>query len=175
MALPHKFHPPARYLISYILPYHGSPSDDSRNWDKSLNKYLNCSSNRSPQHNLHPHPRLPLCLFLAPQPSSSSKSEFSSTTQAWHPSEKPRTADLRENFNSTFNANITSVAAVTNTFLSLLHLSPNPKAINISSGCASLTQFLNGKLPPTAVVAYSVSKAAQRKYISKGVTSTMKS
>jgi NAD(P)-dependent dehydrogenase (short-subunit alcohol dehydrogenase family) len=52
------------------------------------------------------------------------------------------------------------VAAVTNTFLSLLHLSPNPKAINISSGLASPTQFSNGKLLSTAVVAYSVSKAA---------------
>ena len=68
--------------------------------------------------------------------------------------------DLRENFNSTFNVNITSVAAVTSTFLPLLHLSPNPKVINISSGRASLTRSSNGNLPPTAVVAYSVSKAA---------------
>jgi NAD(P)-dependent dehydrogenase (short-subunit alcohol dehydrogenase family) len=68
--------------------------------------------------------------------------------------------DLRENFNSTFNANITSVAAVTRTFLPLLHLSQNPKVINISSGRASLTRSSNGNLPPTAVVAYSVSKAA---------------
>ena len=71
-----------------------------------------------------------------------------------------RLLDMRENFNSTFNANITSVAAVTNTFLSLLHLSPNPKVINISSGRASLTRSSTGNLPPTAVVAYSASKAA---------------
>jgi NAD(P)-dependent dehydrogenase (short-subunit alcohol dehydrogenase family) len=68
--------------------------------------------------------------------------------------------NLRENFNSTFNVNITSVVAVTNTFLPLLHNSLNPKVINISSGRASLTRSSNGNLPPTAVVAYSVSKAA---------------
>jgi NAD(P)-dependent dehydrogenase (short-subunit alcohol dehydrogenase family) len=68
--------------------------------------------------------------------------------------------NLRENFNSTFNANITSVPAVTSAFLSLLHLSPNPKVISISSGRASLTQSSNRKLPPTAVVAYTVSGAA---------------
>jgi NAD(P)-dependent dehydrogenase (short-subunit alcohol dehydrogenase family) len=67
---------------------------------------------------------------------------------------------LRDNFNSTFNANITSVAGVTTAFLPLLHFSPNPKVINISSGRASLSRSSNGNLPPTAVVAYSVSKAA---------------
>jgi len=68
-------------------------------------------------------------------------------------------ADLRENFNSTFNANITSVAAVTSTFLPLLHLSPNPKVINMSSGRASLSRSAKGDTPPTVVVSYSLSKA----------------
>jgi NAD(P)-dependent dehydrogenase (short-subunit alcohol dehydrogenase family) len=68
--------------------------------------------------------------------------------------------DMRKSFNSTFDANITSVAAVTSTFLPLLHLSPNPKVINISSGRASLSRSAIGNMPPTAVVAYSISKTA---------------
>ncbi|KAE9371474.1 NAD(P)-binding protein [Stipitochalara longipes BDJ] len=69
-------------------------------------------------------------------------------------------SDLRESFNSTFDANITSVAAVTSTFLPLLHLSLDPKVVNISSGRASLSRSAVGNMPPTAVVAYSISKAA---------------
>jgi len=69
-------------------------------------------------------------------------------------------SDVRESFKSTFDANITSVATVTSTFLALLHLSSTPKVINISSGRASLSRSAVGNMPPTAVVAYSVSKAA---------------
>lgn len=69
-------------------------------------------------------------------------------------------SDLRENFNTTFNTNITSIAAVTSTFLPLLHLSKSPKVINVSSGRGSLTRSANGNMPATVVVAYSVSKAA---------------
>ncbi|KAH7417817.1 hypothetical protein BKA64DRAFT_180059 [Cadophora sp. MPI-SDFR-AT-0126] len=68
--------------------------------------------------------------------------------------------DTRENFTKTFSTNITSLYTVTLAFLPLLHLSLTPKVINISSGRASLTRSSDGKLPPTQVVSYSVSKAA---------------
>ena len=74
------------------------------------------------------------------------------------PSSSPK--DIRENFNATFNTNITSLYTVTLAFLPLLHLSTTPKVINISSGRASLTRSSDGKLPPTKVVSYSISKAA---------------
>lgn len=67
---------------------------------------------------------------------------------------------MRDSFNATFNANVTSVAAVTSVFLPLLRLSSNPKVIHISSGRASLQRSTEGKLPPTAVVSYSISKVA---------------
>ncbi len=67
---------------------------------------------------------------------------------------------MRENFNSTFNANITSVMAVTSTFLPLLHKSQEPKVVNVSSGRGSVTRSANSQLPPTAVVSYGVSKSA---------------
>jgi hypothetical protein len=41
---------------------------------------------------------------------------------------------LGQNFDSTFTINITSVAVVISTFMTLLHLSLNPKVINISLG-----------------------------------------
>lgn len=69
-------------------------------------------------------------------------------------------ADLRNSFNTTFNGNITSVAAVTNAFLPLLRLSSYPTVIHISSGRASLQRSTSGHFPPTAVVAYSISKVA---------------
>lgn len=78
---------------------------------------------------------------------------------------------LRSSFNNTLNTNVTSVAATTTAFLPLLHSkdpnpSPNtnlnitPRIINISSARASLTNSSQGKMPPTQVVSYSVSKAA---------------
>ncbi len=48
----------------------------------------------------------------------------------------------------------------TSIFQPLLHKSTAPKVINISSGRASLSNAANGKLPPTQVVSYSVSKTA---------------
>jgi NAD(P)-dependent dehydrogenase (short-subunit alcohol dehydrogenase family) len=66
--------------------------------------------------------------------------------------------ELRESYNSTFNANITSVATITSVFLPLLHQSTHGKVINISSGRASLHNSTTGHMPPTAVVSYSVSK-----------------
>jgi NAD(P)-dependent dehydrogenase (short-subunit alcohol dehydrogenase family) len=66
--------------------------------------------------------------------------------------------ELRENFNTTFNTNITSIAAVTSTFLPLLHKSSSPKVINISSGRASLGLASKGLLPKSVSVSYGVSK-----------------
>jgi NAD(P)-dependent dehydrogenase (short-subunit alcohol dehydrogenase family) len=69
-------------------------------------------------------------------------------------------ADLRDSFNKTFNANLTSVAAVTSAFLPLLRHSPHPRVIHVSSGRASLQRSTAANFPPTAVVAYSISKVA---------------
>lgn len=68
-------------------------------------------------------------------------------------------ADIRSNFADTFNANIASVYVTTSLFQPLLHRSKAPKVINISSGRASLTRSSTGNMPPTQVIAYSVSKA----------------
>lgn len=64
--------------------------------------------------------------------------------------------EQRQTFHTIFNTNITSIAVTTTALLPLLPA----KVINISSGRASLQRSVNGKLPPTAVVAYSVSKTA---------------
>jgi NAD(P)-dependent dehydrogenase (short-subunit alcohol dehydrogenase family) len=69
-------------------------------------------------------------------------------------------ADVRESYAKTFDANITSVFLVTTTFLPLLRESPAPKVINISSGRGSFTLSQSPDFPPTAVISYSVSKAA---------------
>lgn len=69
-------------------------------------------------------------------------------------------ADLRDSFNATFNANVTSVAAVTSTFLPLLRRSSDPRVIHVSSGRASLTRSTGANFPPTAAVSYSISKVA---------------
>lgn len=69
-------------------------------------------------------------------------------------------ADMRENFNTTFNANITSVMAVTSTFLPLLHKAEEPRVINVSSARGSVTRSANGHMPPAVVVSYGVSKSA---------------
>lgn len=72
-------------------------------------------------------------------------------------------ARTRESFNSTFNTNVTSLYLLTDTLLPLLRLSPSPngaKVINISSGRASLTRSQDPNFPPTAVLSYSISKAA---------------
>ena len=68
--------------------------------------------------------------------------------------------DFRSAYDITFSTNITSVALVTAAFLPLLYASLAPKVINVSSARGSLTRSTQGKLPPTAAVAYSVSKTA---------------
>ena len=69
-------------------------------------------------------------------------------------------SNLRASYNAIFDTNVTSVAALMTAFLPLLTLSPHPRIINISSGRASLTRSSSADLPPTQVVAYSVSKTA---------------
>lgn len=69
-------------------------------------------------------------------------------------------ANLRNSSNATFNSNITSVAAVTSTFLPLLRLPSHPRVIHISSGRASLQRITEANFPPRAVVAYLISKVA---------------
>jgi NAD(P)-dependent dehydrogenase (short-subunit alcohol dehydrogenase family) len=69
-------------------------------------------------------------------------------------------SEVRENFSSTFNANITSIYTTSTIFLPLLRGSSEPKVINISSGRASITRSANGDLPPTKVLSYGVSKTA---------------
>lgn len=49
---------------------------------------------------------------------------------------------LRESYNHVLNTNLTSVAVITTIFLPLLHKSPDPKVINISSGLGSMTKRL---------------------------------
>ncbi|KAF8846958.1 NAD(P)-binding protein [Acephala macrosclerotiorum] len=68
--------------------------------------------------------------------------------------------EIRQNFNETFNANITSIMAITQTFLPLRRKGRKGKVINVSSARGSITRSANGLLPPTAVVSYGVSKSA---------------
>jgi len=69
-------------------------------------------------------------------------------------------SDFREVYNRVFDANITSVALVTNIFMSLLIASPDARVINVSSGRGSVAQVTGLKNPPTASIPYSISKTA---------------
>ncbi|MCJ1249574.1 hypothetical protein MMC30_006800 [Trapelia coarctata] len=73
-------------------------------------------------------------------------------------------SNLRASWDATFSTNVTSAACVTAAFLLLLRLAASatyrPMIILISSARASLHLSDNGGLPPTKVVAYSVSKTA---------------
>jgi NAD(P)-dependent dehydrogenase (short-subunit alcohol dehydrogenase family) len=69
-------------------------------------------------------------------------------------------AKTRESFNTTFNTNITSIYLLTTALLPMLRLSASPRVINVSSGRASFALSTTPDFPPTAVVSYSVSKAA---------------
>jgi NAD(P)-dependent dehydrogenase (short-subunit alcohol dehydrogenase family) len=72
----------------------------------------------------------------------------------------PDLAELRKSFNTTFNANITSVTVVTSTLLPLLRLSSYPRVSHISAGRASLQRSTEAEFPPTTVLVYSISKVA---------------
>lgn len=69
--------------------------------------------------------------------------------------------DHRQVFQDIYNVNVTSVAVITRIFLPLLRTSPHGgKVIQIGSARGSLQLNASGTLPPTASVAYSVSKTA---------------
>lgn len=68
--------------------------------------------------------------------------------------------ELRAMYNRIFDTNITSVATVTTALMPLLRRSDDPRVINVSSGRASMHALTTGAMPPTASVAYSVSKTA---------------
>ncbi|MCJ1383100.1 hypothetical protein MMC17_006213 [Xylographa soralifera] len=72
----------------------------------------------------------------------------------------PSNSNLRASWTTTLSTNLTSVACLTSVFLPLLKRKPNPMVINVSSARASLALSTAGNLPPTRVVAYSVSKTA---------------
>lgn len=60
----------------------------------------------------------------------------------------------------TLNTNVISVGLITTFFLPLLHLSADPRVINISSARGSFALVTSGSNPPTMNQAYSVSKTA---------------
>ena len=53
---------------------------------------------------------------------------------------------LRQAYNTMLNTNLTSVAILTTAFLPLLHKSPDPKVINITSGLGSIANTLTKKM-----------------------------
>lgn len=66
-----------------------------------------------------------------------------------------------ETYTSILNTNVTSVALMINAFTPLLHAAKNGgRVINVSSGRASLTRSTEGKLPPSVVIPYNISKTA---------------
>lgn len=58
------------------------------------------------------------------------------------------------------DTNVTSIRLLTHAFLPLLHHSPAPRVINISSARGSFARASLPSAPPTASIPYSVSKAA---------------
>jgi NAD(P)-dependent dehydrogenase (short-subunit alcohol dehydrogenase family) len=52
-------------------------------------------------------------------------------------------SDIRATYNEYMNVHITSVAVVTQAFTPLLHQSPAPKVINLTSGLGSMTNVLS--------------------------------
>jgi NAD(P)-dependent dehydrogenase (short-subunit alcohol dehydrogenase family) len=66
----------------------------------------------------------------------------------------------RTAYTTTLSTNLTSIAVLTNAFLPLLRLAPNPRVINVSSARASLTLSTTGNLLPTVTVPYSIFKTA---------------
>lgn len=73
----------------------------------------------------------------------------------------PDRSNLSQSYAEIFNTNITGVALMMSTFLSLMkETSQDPRIINISSARASLSLSTSGALPPSRVIAYSVSKTA---------------
>lgn len=69
-------------------------------------------------------------------------------------------SDFREVYQRIMNTNVTSVGLISTLFLPLLKESKDPRIVNVSSARGSLTLVTTGKNPPSAVIPYSVSKAA---------------
>jgi len=72
----------------------------------------------------------------------------------------PSNSNLRVSWTTTLSTNLISVACLTTALLPLLKRKPHAMVINISSARASLALSTMANLPPTRVVAYSVSKTA---------------
>lgn len=69
-------------------------------------------------------------------------------------------SDFRDVWARTYDVNVVSVAVATTLFLPLLRKSGGGLVINVSSARASMTRSATGQLPPTASMAYSISKTA---------------
>ena len=75
--------------------------------------------------------------------------------------EGPDHSNLSQSYAEIFNTNVAGVALMMSTFLPLMkETSHDPRVINISSARASLGLSTSGGLPPSRVIAYSVSKTA---------------
>jgi NAD(P)-dependent dehydrogenase (short-subunit alcohol dehydrogenase family) len=66
---------------------------------------------------------------------------------------------LRENFNTTYDVNVSSVAVLTSSLLPLLHKSEDPRVIQVGSARGSFQRAMDGSNPATASVAYNGSKS----------------
>lgn len=66
---------------------------------------------------------------------------------------------LRSSWTQTLSTNLTSTHILTSALLPLLHLSPYPRVINISSARGSFARILSGRDPPVANLPYSCSKS----------------
>lgn len=70
-------------------------------------------------------------------------------------------SDLRQMFQDIYNVNVTSVAMLTRQLLPLLRRSNyGGKVIQVGSARGSISRLVNGELPPTVAVGYSISKTA---------------
>ena len=68
-------------------------------------------------------------------------------------------SNLSQSYAEIFNTKVTGVALMMSTFLPLMkETSQDPRITNISSARASLSLSTSGGLPPSRVIAYSVSK-----------------
>ena len=73
----------------------------------------------------------------------------------------PDHSNLSQSYAEIFNTNVTGVALMMSMLLPLMkETSQDPRVINISSARASLSLSTSGGLPPSRVIAYSVSKTA---------------
>ena len=68
---------------------------------------------------------------------------------------------LREAYNKGFDTNVASVMFTSEVFLPLMkETSPDPRVIQVSSACGSMTRIAQGVMPPPRAFSYGASKAA---------------